>query len=215
METAGVDLAAVAAWMDGQGLGSGPLEDAVLLAGGTQNILLKFSRAGRSYVLRRPPPHLRANSNETMRREARVGDEEAVVDAVAPGEAPEGTEGGGEPTEASAPDGAAGPLPLEGWLDGTGRVAWPDTRQRHGGLDRPLWRLAAACELVHALMHGERAGDGCFVRAGGDPTAVVLTRGIGFSLAHDEQGEGADHRRLPSAVGAEYHMPAGFVVREV
>jgi len=72
METAGVDLAAVAAWMDGQGLGSGPLEDAVLLAGGTQNILLKFSRAGRSYVLRRPPPHLRANSNETMRREARV-----------------------------------------------------------------------------------------------------------------------------------------------
>jgi aminoglycoside phosphotransferase (APT) family kinase protein len=67
-----VDLAAVAAWMDGQGLGSGPLEDAVLLAGGTQNILLKFSRAGRSYVLRRPPPHLRANSNETMRREARV-----------------------------------------------------------------------------------------------------------------------------------------------
>ena len=72
METAGVDLAAVAAWMDGQGLGSGPLEDAVLLAGGTQNILLKFSRSGRSYVLRRPPPHLRANSNETMRREARV-----------------------------------------------------------------------------------------------------------------------------------------------
>ena len=72
METAGVDLAAVAAWMDGQGIGSGPLEDAVLLAGGTQNILLKFSRSGRPYVLRRPPPHLRANSNETMRREARV-----------------------------------------------------------------------------------------------------------------------------------------------
>lgn len=72
METAGVDLAAVAAWMDGQGLGSGPLEDAVLLAGGTQNILLKFSRSSRPYVLRRPPPHLRANSNETMRREARV-----------------------------------------------------------------------------------------------------------------------------------------------
>lgn len=72
METAGVDLAAVAAWMDGQGLGSGPIEDAVLLAGGTQNILLKFNRSGRDYVLRRPPPHLRANSNETMRREARV-----------------------------------------------------------------------------------------------------------------------------------------------
>ncbi|MCF8505771.1 MAG: phosphotransferase family protein [Caulobacter sp.] len=58
--------------MDGQGLGSGPVEDAVRLTGGTQNILLRFSRARRSYVLRRPPPHLRANSNETMRREARV-----------------------------------------------------------------------------------------------------------------------------------------------
>ena len=67
-----VDLAALANWMDAQGLGSGPLEDVQRLAGGTQNILLKFPRAGRSYVLRRPPPVLRANSNETMRREARM-----------------------------------------------------------------------------------------------------------------------------------------------
>lgn len=67
-----VDLAALANWMDAQGLGAGPLEDVQRLAGGTQNILLKFSRDGRSYVLRRPPPVLRANSNETMRREARV-----------------------------------------------------------------------------------------------------------------------------------------------
>jgi aminoglycoside phosphotransferase (APT) family kinase protein len=67
-----VDLTVLAGWMDGQGLGSGPVEDAVRLTGGTQNILLRFSRAGRSYVLRRPPLHLRANSNETMRREARV-----------------------------------------------------------------------------------------------------------------------------------------------
>lgn len=71
MET-GVDLKALAAWMDGEGLGKGPVEDAVRLTGGTQNILLKFSRSGRDYVLRRPPPHLRANSNETMRREARM-----------------------------------------------------------------------------------------------------------------------------------------------
>jgi aminoglycoside phosphotransferase (APT) family kinase protein len=85
VETAGVDLAAVAAWMDGQGLGSGPLDDTVLLAGGTQNILLKFSRAGRSYVLRRPPPHLRANSNETMRREARVLGAIAGTDVPHPG----------------------------------------------------------------------------------------------------------------------------------
>lgn len=67
-----VDLAALAAWMDSQGLGSGPIENDVRLAGGTQNILLKFSRSGRTFVLRRPPPVLRANSNETMRREARM-----------------------------------------------------------------------------------------------------------------------------------------------
>lgn len=67
-----VDLGALAAWMDGQRLGHGPIVDARHLAGGTQNILLRFTRAGRDYVLRRPPPVLRANSNETMRREARV-----------------------------------------------------------------------------------------------------------------------------------------------
>ena len=68
----GVDLAALTTWMDGQGLGSGPLEDVEVLAGGTQNVLVRFARAGRSYVLRRPPLHKRANSDETMRREARV-----------------------------------------------------------------------------------------------------------------------------------------------
>lgn len=68
----GIDLDALTAWMDRTGLGSGPIVDATLLAGGTQNILLRFARAGFSYVLRRPPVHLRANSNETMRREARV-----------------------------------------------------------------------------------------------------------------------------------------------
>jgi aminoglycoside phosphotransferase (APT) family kinase protein len=67
-----VDLDRIAAWMDAEGLPRGPLEDVELLAGGTQNVLLRFVRGGRSYVLRRPPRHLRANSNETMQREARV-----------------------------------------------------------------------------------------------------------------------------------------------
>lgn len=67
-----VDLVKLAAWMDTQGLGGNALEDAALLAGGTQNVLLAFTRGGRRYVLRRPPRHPRANSNETMRREARV-----------------------------------------------------------------------------------------------------------------------------------------------
>ncbi len=67
-----VDTAALTAWMDGEGLGSGPIGDMASLAGGSQNILLRFARDGRDYVLRRPPLHPRANSNETMRREARV-----------------------------------------------------------------------------------------------------------------------------------------------
>ena len=68
----GVDREALTAWMDAQNLEKGPLEEATLLAGGTQNILLRFRRGQRLFVLRRPPVHLRANSNETMRREARV-----------------------------------------------------------------------------------------------------------------------------------------------
>ena len=67
-----VDLARLSDWMDAQGLPKGDIEEPRLLAGGTQNILLHFRRGGRPFVLRRPPPHLRKNSNETMRREARV-----------------------------------------------------------------------------------------------------------------------------------------------
>ena len=67
-----VDLDILRAWMDEQGLGSGPLEDVTSLGGGTQNLLLRFSRDGRTCVLRRPPEHKRENSDETMRREARV-----------------------------------------------------------------------------------------------------------------------------------------------
>lgn len=72
VDPAVVDLQRLADWMDERGLGSGPLGNQRQLGGGTQNILLYFERAGRPYVLRRPPRHLRANSNETMRREARV-----------------------------------------------------------------------------------------------------------------------------------------------
>ncbi|HYZ99393.1 MAG TPA: phosphotransferase family protein [Acidimicrobiales bacterium] len=71
-EVPGVDLERLTAWMDQQGLGDGPIEHTSLIAGGTQNVLLRFTRAGRTYVLRRPPLHKRSNSDETMRREARV-----------------------------------------------------------------------------------------------------------------------------------------------
>ncbi|HEY2832069.1 MAG TPA: phosphotransferase family protein [Sporichthyaceae bacterium] len=80
-----VDLQRLAAWMDGQELGSGEITDVVGLTGGTQNILLRFHRAGRDYVLRRPPEHKRANSDETMRREARVLAALAGTDVPHPG----------------------------------------------------------------------------------------------------------------------------------
>ncbi|SEG92569.1 Predicted kinase, aminoglycoside phosphotransferase (APT) family [Thermomonospora echinospora] len=67
-----VDFGALAAWMDEQGLPGGPLEDIGLLAGGTQNVLVGFRRGGRAYVLRRGPRHLRARTNDVLRREARV-----------------------------------------------------------------------------------------------------------------------------------------------
>jgi aminoglycoside phosphotransferase (APT) family kinase protein len=77
-----VDIERLADWMDTQGLGTGAITDVDALAGGTQNVLLRFSRAGRSYVLRRPPPHPREKSNETMRREARVLG--AIADSAVP-----------------------------------------------------------------------------------------------------------------------------------
>ncbi|MFV0279904.1 MAG: phosphotransferase family protein [Rhodoblastus sp.] len=67
-----VDLDALRAWMDAHKLGAGPLEKPQQLAGGTQNILLRFSREGRDYVLRRSPASPRGDGDATNRREARV-----------------------------------------------------------------------------------------------------------------------------------------------
>jgi aminoglycoside phosphotransferase (APT) family kinase protein len=67
-----IDLAALGSWMDRRGLGAGQVEGARALGGGTQNVLLFFERAGRPYVLRRPPPVPRPGSDDTIRREIRV-----------------------------------------------------------------------------------------------------------------------------------------------
>jgi hypothetical protein len=48
--------------MDRQDLGDGPITDVGVLAGGTQNILLRFTRSDRQYVLRMPPLSKRPNS---------------------------------------------------------------------------------------------------------------------------------------------------------
>lgn len=72
MNVDGVDLAALAGWMDAQGLGGGPIVAAERLAGGSTYILLRLGRDGRDYVLRLPPERKRRGGDEAMRREARV-----------------------------------------------------------------------------------------------------------------------------------------------
>jgi aminoglycoside phosphotransferase (APT) family kinase protein len=67
-----VDFDVLSTWMDGEGLPSGPIEAAGTLGGGTQNVLVGFTRGGERYVVRRGPRHLRKASNEVMRREMRV-----------------------------------------------------------------------------------------------------------------------------------------------
>ncbi|MFE3545767.1 phosphotransferase family protein [Nocardia sp. NPDC059177] len=66
------DFAAIGRWMDERGLPSGAFGAVTALGGGTQNIMLRFTRGGREYVLRRGPKHLRAKSNEVIGRESRL-----------------------------------------------------------------------------------------------------------------------------------------------
>ncbi|MFI6292543.1 phosphotransferase family protein [Nonomuraea sp. NPDC050790] len=67
-----IDFDALGSWMDGQGLPGGPVVDVAPVLGGTQNVMVRFSRGGRPYILRRPPLRPRQKSNEVLRREARV-----------------------------------------------------------------------------------------------------------------------------------------------
>lgn len=69
---AAVDAQRLAAWMDGQGLEQGEVTDFELLAGGTQNLITRFRRGSRGFVLRRPPVHPRPDGDKTIMREARV-----------------------------------------------------------------------------------------------------------------------------------------------
>ncbi|WP_155945994.1 phosphotransferase family protein, partial [Mycobacterium simiae] len=58
--------------MSQQGLGEGPLDNVSPVTGGTQNVMLRFERSGRPYVLRRGPRHLRPRSNNVILRETKV-----------------------------------------------------------------------------------------------------------------------------------------------
>ncbi|MDB5484356.1 MAG: aminoglycoside phosphotransferase [Tardiphaga sp.] len=79
-----VDLDALRGWMDRQGLGHGDLRDVTPLIGGTQNVLLRFVRDNRPYVLRRSPKSPRGDGNATNRREARALGALATTDVPHP-----------------------------------------------------------------------------------------------------------------------------------
>lgn len=66
------DPARLASWLDARNVAGGAVEDLRLLAGGTQNLLVRFSRGGADYVLRRPSLNPRPEAEKTIRREARV-----------------------------------------------------------------------------------------------------------------------------------------------
>lgn len=66
-----VDLERLTAWLDARALGTGEVA-LTALGGGTQNVMALIQRTGFEAVLRHPPPYKRANSDETMRREATV-----------------------------------------------------------------------------------------------------------------------------------------------
>jgi aminoglycoside phosphotransferase (APT) family kinase protein len=68
----GVDIGALAGWMDLQGLDSGPIADVEPISGGTQNVMIRFQRGARRFVLRRGPLHLRSNTNDALRKEMRL-----------------------------------------------------------------------------------------------------------------------------------------------
>jgi aminoglycoside phosphotransferase (APT) family kinase protein len=61
-------------WIDSRGdiPGRGPITGVQQMQGGSQNLLFLLERGEEKMVLRRPPQHLRDNSNKTMVREATV-----------------------------------------------------------------------------------------------------------------------------------------------
>lgn len=67
-----VDVERLAHWMDTMGLENGPIKAPQRLTGGTQNLLLRFRRGEREYVLRRPSAQLRDVGSKTIAREARL-----------------------------------------------------------------------------------------------------------------------------------------------
>lgn len=69
---ASVDFARLGAWMLRAGLADGPIEERTLLAGGTQNIIIRFRSGRRDFVLRKASETAHLDGDRTIEREARL-----------------------------------------------------------------------------------------------------------------------------------------------
>ena len=67
-----VDTGRLQEWALAHGLGSGAIDGVRVLAGGSQNVLVRFSIGARRFVLRRPALHARPDAARTVGREAQV-----------------------------------------------------------------------------------------------------------------------------------------------
>ncbi|WP_110319067.1 phosphotransferase family protein [Mycolicibacterium moriokaense] len=70
--------------MDHVGLESGPIVGVEPISGGTQNVLVRFQRGDRRFVLRRGPLHLRPTTNDALRKEMRLLDALAATNVPHP-----------------------------------------------------------------------------------------------------------------------------------
>jgi len=68
----GVDIRRIGEWIQRVGVSREPITSAQRMSGGSQNVLVLITSDDRKIVLRRPPVHKRAKSDDTMRREAEV-----------------------------------------------------------------------------------------------------------------------------------------------
>lgn len=174
---AALDLDRLAAWMDTQGLGRGPIGEIVPLTGGTQNILLRFVRAGTAHVLRCPPPGARPEIHASFRREARL------LAALARSAVP-------HPSLVAACDDDAvlgTPFYLMAPVDGF--TATPKPLPGRYATD-PGWRRAMALSMVDALLClGEIEPDKVGLADFGRP-AGFLERQVPRWLAHLERCAG-------------------------
>lgn len=135
-----VDPVRLAAWMDSAGVavGAGPIAQARLLTGGTQNLLLQFRRGEREYVLRRPSRHPRSRADETILREARV----LGALAATPVRCPELVAACGDPEVLGAAFYLMAPVDGVNIADGL-----PDLHAAS-----PQWRHRMGLEMVDAIL---------------------------------------------------------------